>query len=71
MVDKITNVQKFKWASDSQTLHVVAGGIKVMGSLNGNEIKLQGEIPSTVKRAILLNMNAKPKTSKVYGYALI
>ncbi|MFP3202461.1 MAG: translation elongation factor [Sulfolobus sp.] len=71
MVDKITNVQKFKWTSDSQTLHVVAGGIKVMGSLNGNEIKLQGEIPSTVKRAIILNMNAKPKTSKVYGYALI
>jgi len=71
MVDKITNVQKFKWASDSQTLHVVAGGIKVMGSLDGNEIKLQGEIPSTVKRAIILNMNAKPKTSKVYGYALI
>ena len=67
----IKGVTKFKWASDAQTLHVIAGGFKVMGSVNGDEIKLNGEIPVTVKRALLLNMNAKPKTPRVYGYALM
>ncbi|BCU70374.1 translation elongation factor [Stygiolobus caldivivus] len=72
---KTTNVisgyTKFKWSSDATSVHVVAGGFKILATINGNEIKLNGEIPVTIKRAIILNMNAKPKTPRVYGYSLM
>ena len=71
LTNVIRDVNKFKWASEASNVHVVAGGFKVLGSINGNEIKLNGEIPTTIKRAIILNMNAKPKTPRVYGYALM
>ncbi|BAB67577.1 translation elongation factor [Sulfurisphaera tokodaii] len=59
---------KFKWSSEAQNVHVVAGGFKVMGSISGDEIVLNGEIPETIERGIIINVNAKPKTPRVFGY---
>ena len=68
LVDRIPYT-KFKWASEAKDVHVLAGGIKVLGSIQGNEIVLQKPVPSTFGRAIILNMNAKPKTPRVFGYS--
>ena len=68
LVDRISYT-KFKWASEAKDVHVLAGGIKVLGSVQGNEIVLQKPVPSTFGRAIILNMNAKPKTPRVFGYS--
>jgi len=70
MINKI-KFKKFKWALDSKTVHVVAGGFKLTGTVEGDEIILNGEIPETVKRGIVLNVNAKPKTPRVIGYSYI
>ncbi|BFH72883.1 translation elongation factor [Sulfurisphaera javensis] len=71
LTDKI-KFKKFKWASDAQNVHVIAGGIKVMGSIKNNEeIILNGEIPVSIERGIIININAKPKTPRVFGYAEI
>ena len=63
--------KKFKWAAEAQNVHVVAGGFKMLATVNGDEIVLNGEIPETVKRGIILNMNAKPKTPRVFGYSYL
>ena len=68
LVDRIPYT-KFKWASEAKDVHVLAGGIKVLGSVQGNEIVLQKPVPSTFGRAIILNMNARPKTPRVFGYS--
>jgi len=71
---KMTNkvkFKKFKWASDAQIVHVVAGGFRLLGTIQGDEITLNGEIPETVKKGIVINMNAKPKTPRVIGYCYI
>jgi selenocysteine-specific translation elongation factor len=60
---------KFKWASEATSLHLFAGGLKVMAEVSGNELKLGRPIPETVVRGILVNFNAKPKTPKVFGWA--
>jgi len=70
MVNRV-KFRKFKWALDSKTVHVVAGGFKLTGTVDGDEIILNGEIPETVKRGIVLNVNAKPKTPRVIGYCYI
>jgi len=70
MVNKV-KFKKFKWALDSKTVHVVAGGFRLTGTVEGGEIVLNGEIPETVKRGIVLNVNAKPKTPRVIGYSYI
>jgi len=63
--------EKFKWASDAKNIHVFAGGFKLTGTINDNKIILNGEVPETVKRGIVINVNAKPKTPRVIGYAYI
>ena len=68
LVDRIPYT-KFKWASEAKDVHVLAGGIKVLGSVQGNEVVLQKPVPSTFSRAIILNMNARPKTPRVFGYS--
>ena len=68
LIDRIPYT-KFKWASEAKDVHVLAGGIKVLGTVQGNEIALQKPVPSTFGRAIILNMNAKPKTPRVFGYS--
>ncbi|MCG2871828.1 MAG: translation elongation factor [Sulfolobales archaeon] len=60
---------KFKWASEATSLHLFAGGLKVMVEVSGNELKLGRPIPETVVRGILVNFNARPKTPKVFGWA--
>ncbi len=69
MVERI-NYTKFKWASEAREVHVLAGGIKVLGSVEGNEIVLQKPVPATFGRAIIINVNARPKTPRVFGYSL-
>ncbi|AHC50656.1 translation elongation factor [Sulfolobus acidocaldarius SUSAZ] len=71
LINSIQGFTKFKWTSDTDSVHVVAGGIKTIGKIDNNIITLKEEIPITVGRAILLNLNAKPKSSRVYGYAEI
>jgi len=71
---KMTNTlkfEKFKWASDAKNIHVFAGGFKLTGTINDSKIILNGEIPETVKRGIVINVNAKPKTPRVIGYAYL
>ena len=71
---KMTNkvkFKKFKWAANAQNVHVIAGGFKLMGTIQGDEIVLNGEIPETVKKGIVINMNAKPKTPRVIGYCYL
>lgn len=60
--------KKFKWASDAQNVHVVAGGLKFLANINGEEVVLNGELPETIRRGIIINVNAKPKTPRVFGY---
>ncbi|MGC8674354.1 MAG: translation elongation factor [Thermoprotei archaeon] len=60
-------VHKFKWvASLPERVHAISGGVRVTASL-GSELKVDGPFPKS-GRAILIDVNAKPKTPRVLGY---
>ncbi|MEZ0248128.1 MAG: translation elongation factor [Thermoproteus sp.] len=59
---------KFKWASEAEKAHVFIGGIRAMATIKGQEAVLDKKVPAVLKRGVVVNVNAKPKTSKTYGY---
>ncbi|MEL9990817.1 MAG: translation elongation factor [Thermoproteus sp.] len=61
-------IVKFRWASEAEKAHVFIGGIKAIATINGQEAVLDKKVPATLKRGVVVNVNAKPKTSKTYGY---
>lgn len=63
-------VEKFKWAAEAERVHAFLGGIKAMAAIKGGEALLDRKVPATLKRGVVINVNAKPRTPKVYGYLL-
>lgn len=60
---------KFKWSEEPRDVHVFIRGVKAMGRAEGDTIKLNGEIPAAPGRALVVNVNARPKKPRVVGYA--
>lgn len=67
--NSINNFTKFKWSDDAREVHVVFNGIKVMGRLENGEVKLSRELPLVNGRALVINVNAKPRRPRIMGYA--
>lgn len=67
LVDRFKAV-KFKWAADADRSHVFLGGIKAMAAIRGQEAVLDRAVPATLRRGVVVNVNARPKSPKVYGY---
>ena len=61
--------RRFQLATDSQSLHAVMRGIRLFGSLSGDELTLEKDIPMARERAALLNVNAPKGKLRVYGYS--
>jgi len=68
-MNSINNFTKFKWSDDAREVHVVFNGIKVMGRLGNGEVKLSRELPLVNGRALVINVNAKPRRPRIMGYA--
>ncbi|MGC9170684.1 MAG: translation elongation factor [Thermoproteus sp.] len=59
---------KLKWAAETDRAHAFLGGIKALAAVKGQEAALDRKIPATLRRGVLVNVNAKPRTPRVYGY---
>jgi hypothetical protein len=70
-INSINDFNRFKWSDDAREVHVIFNGIKVMGKVEGNSIVLTSELPMVSGRALIINVNAKPKKPRIMGYALI
>jgi hypothetical protein len=71
LIDELEINEKFRWAPEAKELHVIYGGMKVMGDVDQGRIKLRGKLPAVKGRAILVNPNVKPGSLQVYGSAII
>ena len=61
---------RFQWAPDTNSLHAVLRGIRLFGSLSGEELELEKPMPAPrSERAVLLNVNAPRGKLRVYGYS--
>ena len=67
-VDSINNFTKFRWSDDAREVHVIFNGIKVMGRLENGEVRLSKELPLVNGRALVINVNAKPRRPRIMGY---
>ncbi len=70
-INSINDFNRFKWSDDAREVHVIFNGIKVMGKVEGNSIVLTSELPMVSGRALIINVNAKPKKPRIMGYAII
>ncbi|WP_252901716.1 hypothetical protein [Vulcanisaeta sp. JCM 14467] len=50
---------------------MIFNGIKVMGKIEDNYIVLTRELPVVNGRALIINVNAKPRKPRIMGYATI
>ena len=66
--DSINNFTKFRWSDDAREVHVIFNGIKVMGRLENGEVRLSKELPLVNGRALVINVNAKPRRPRIMGY---
>ncbi|MEM0146431.1 MAG: hypothetical protein QXY52_04805 [Conexivisphaerales archaeon] len=69
LTDELVFYEKFKWAPEARELHAICCGMKVMGDVDQDKIKLRGKLPAVKKRVILINPSVKPGSLQVYGYA--
>ncbi|GAB6945346.1 translation elongation factor [Vulcanisaeta sp. JCM 14467] len=67
----INGFTRFKWSDDAREVHVIFNGIKVMGKIEDNYIVLTRELPVVNGRALIINVNAKPRKPRIMGYATI
>ncbi|WP_054855803.1 hypothetical protein [Vulcanisaeta sp. JCM 16161] len=70
-INSINDFSRFKWSDDAREVHVVFNGIKVMGKVEGNNITLARELPMASGRALVINVNARPRRPRIMGYAII
>jgi len=64
--------RKFQWAPDSRSLHAALRGIRLFGSISGDELRLERPMPvpaSQSERAVLLDVNVPKGKLRVYGYS--
>ncbi len=69
--NSINGFTRFRWSDDAREVHVIFNGIKVMGKIEGNDITLTRELPMASGRALIVNVNAKPRRPRIIGYAII
>jgi len=70
-IGSINGFSRFKWGDDAREVHVVFNGIKVMGKVEGNNIALARGLPMVSGRALVINVNARPRRPRIMGYAII
>ncbi len=70
-MNSINGFTRFRWSDDAREVHVIFNGIKVMGKIEGNNIILTKELPMVSGRALVINVNAKPRRPRIMGYAII
>ncbi|WP_243678644.1 hypothetical protein [Vulcanisaeta distributa] len=70
-ISSINGFSRFKWSDDAREVHVIFNGIKVMGKVEGNSITLARELPMVSGRALVINVNARPRRPRIMGYAVI
>lgn len=70
-IGSINDFNRFKWGDDAREVHVILNGIKVMGKIEGNSIALARELPMVSGRALIINVNARPRRPRIVGYAVI
>ncbi|MGC9136742.1 translation elongation factor [Caldivirga sp.] len=68
LTSEVKDFVKLKYAHEAELIHVIACGVRTMGKVNGSSISLKDRLPANC-RALIINVNAKPKTPRIYGYA--
>ncbi|WP_291764508.1 translation elongation factor [Caldivirga sp. UBA161] len=68
LTSEVKDYVKLKYAHDAELVHVIACGVRAMGKINGSVISLKDKLPTNC-RALIINVNARPKTPRIYGYA--
>lgn len=68
LTSEVKDYVKLKYSHEAELVHVIACGVRTMGKVNGSVISLRDKLPTNC-RALIINVNAKPKTPRIYGYA--
>lgn len=70
-INHIDGFIRFKWGDEAREIHVILNGIKVMGEVKDETIRLNEELPQVSGRALIINVNAKPRRPRILGYAML
>jgi hypothetical protein len=70
-INHIDGFTRFKWGDEAREVHVILNGIKVMGEVKDETIRLNEELPQVSGRALIINVNAKPRRPRILGYAML